>query len=378
MEICGVLFLYLTHPAHPGSGSSVGAIDQPIQRERITGYPMIQSAGVKGALKAEIAARGLLANDVLTWLFGPDPPRGEETQDGTSGGNTTARDESSRSAISITDARTLLFPVASASGVFGWTTSGLALARLARDLVSGSIATQATRSLTEDVTSATDARTPSTQQYDAVQDTGILDVLGQLSSLRLTPPNGVATTEYALWAGHSPLTLNQNIYLEERAFLPAANRDDETSEKHLAELGGLTRFLQQNAIPTVPDYFRDQLPVQTALLPDNAFRDFVQFATQIETHVALNPAKRVAAGPWDVELLPAETLMYCLVSWKPAIWLERSAEEASDRFISDVAGQLQQMQIGGLETLGRGLVALRYHPVVDLINWQEETSGGES
>ncbi len=36
---------------HPGMGQMVGAVDLPVARERTTGYPMIPSTALKGALR---------------------------------------------------------------------------------------------------------------------------------------------------------------------------------------------------------------------------------------------------------------------------------------------------------------------------------------
>jgi CRISPR-associated protein Cmr4 len=46
-----MLFLYTETPLHAGSGTSLGIVDLPIQRERTTGYPMIQASGLKGCLR---------------------------------------------------------------------------------------------------------------------------------------------------------------------------------------------------------------------------------------------------------------------------------------------------------------------------------------
>jgi CRISPR-associated protein Cmr4 len=46
-----MLFLYTETPLHAGSGTNVVGVDLPIQRERHTQYPMIQSSGIKGALR---------------------------------------------------------------------------------------------------------------------------------------------------------------------------------------------------------------------------------------------------------------------------------------------------------------------------------------
>ena len=43
-----ILYLFTRTPLHVGAGSSVGAIDQPIQRERHTGFPIIPASSLKG------------------------------------------------------------------------------------------------------------------------------------------------------------------------------------------------------------------------------------------------------------------------------------------------------------------------------------------
>ncbi|MDA1278093.1 MAG: RAMP superfamily CRISPR-associated protein [Verrucomicrobia bacterium] len=43
------MFLFTRTPLHIGAGASVGAIDQPIQRERHTGFPIIPATGLKGS-----------------------------------------------------------------------------------------------------------------------------------------------------------------------------------------------------------------------------------------------------------------------------------------------------------------------------------------
>ena len=67
-----ILFLYVETPLHAGTGSGLGVVDLPIQRERVTGYPLVQASGIKGVLRG-LAER---ANDakpeeVIT-AFGPE------------------------------------------------------------------------------------------------------------------------------------------------------------------------------------------------------------------------------------------------------------------------------------------------------------------
>ena len=45
------MFIYCVSPVHMGAGSAIGIIDNPIQRERHTGHPVMAGSGLKGALR---------------------------------------------------------------------------------------------------------------------------------------------------------------------------------------------------------------------------------------------------------------------------------------------------------------------------------------
>ena len=110
-----ILYLFTRTPLHVGAGSSVGAIDQPIQRERHTGFPIIPGSSIKGVM------RDLFQEDEKTeWLFGPAQDKKEETL--------------GAGALQFTEGRLLAFPVRSARGCFAWLTSPLILNRFARDI----------------------------------------------------------------------------------------------------------------------------------------------------------------------------------------------------------------------------------------------------
>ncbi len=111
----GILFLYAETPLSPGSGVGVGDVDLAIQREKHTGYPIIQATGVKGAMRDVLARRD---NSALGLLFGPEP-----------GGPPKLA-----GVLSFTEARLLLFPVWSLVGVFAWVTCPAVLRRFAQDL----------------------------------------------------------------------------------------------------------------------------------------------------------------------------------------------------------------------------------------------------
>lgn len=110
-----ILGIYTETPMHPGSGSSINRpIDLPIQRERHTDFPFIQSSTLKGVLRNYAAAAGEKFDNVDE-IFGKP-------------------DSSAAGLVSITDAKLAVFPVRTLSGVFGWITCPLILNRLVMDV----------------------------------------------------------------------------------------------------------------------------------------------------------------------------------------------------------------------------------------------------
>ena len=113
-----ILCLFTRTPLHVGAGSSVGAIDQPVQRERHTGFPIIPGSSMKGVLRDHIfpgAKSG--QNPDADKLFG----KGSDGADASAGH------------ISFGEARMVAFPVRSAKGAFAFAVSPLTLSRLNRD-----------------------------------------------------------------------------------------------------------------------------------------------------------------------------------------------------------------------------------------------------
>ena len=116
-----ILYLYAETPMHVGTGVGLGAVDMPIQREKHTGYPVVQASGVKGALRdtAELQWRDSdEGNALINTIFGSDSNGSNITHAG---------------AMSPSDARILLFPVRALNGVFVWITSPTVLERFKRE-----------------------------------------------------------------------------------------------------------------------------------------------------------------------------------------------------------------------------------------------------
>lgn len=113
-----ILYIFTRTPLHVGAGASVGAIDQPVQRERHTGFPIIPGSSVKGVLRDHIFPRAKEGeHSDADKLFG----KGSSGKDASSGH------------ISFGEARLIAFPVRSAKGAFALAVSPLTLSRLNRD-----------------------------------------------------------------------------------------------------------------------------------------------------------------------------------------------------------------------------------------------------
>lgn len=318
-EASCLLYLYVETPLHAGSGQGLGAVDLPVQRERITGYPLVQASGVKGKLRAE--ARSLI-NDDRQWttIFGPE----------------TGQASDHAGALSPGDARLLLFPVRSLAGVFAWTTSRDTLARFFRDAAA------------------------------ACQP---LEIGRNGQTVALTLPNE-PQADTALVPPGNTVTAGSKVVLEEFSFTPT----ESSAVKDIAD------WLAANALPDRPEYeyWKAKLPTSLVVLPENAFRDFTLYATEVVTRVRLDDEKKtvISGALWTEESLPTDTLLYVPLhatrarsydrqgnrtAGVPADWYENGGAGRILRFVQGL--ELSRLQLGGDETVGRGMVCLRFGEV---------------
>ena len=99
-----------TSMLHPGVGRSGEVVDLPIQRDNLS-FPVVYSSSLKGALKSAFWSED---EENAKAIFGPDPSEGDKHP----------------SAILISDAFTLTFPVRSLMGVYAFITAPVLLKRL--------------------------------------------------------------------------------------------------------------------------------------------------------------------------------------------------------------------------------------------------------
>lgn len=313
-----MLYLYVETPLHAGVGSGLSSIDLPIQRERTTQYPMIQGSGIKGKLRA--VAEGMLEREqkpfdnkqqkLVDIIFGPE------------NGNEHA------GALIAGDARILLFPVRSLNGVFAYATSYDVLNRFIRDMNRGG--------------SAMDWKLPAEELEE-----GMIHV-----------------------TSNSQVEVNNKVVLEEFTY-KVQSQPTEADGETLVDT--IANWLANNALPQtdVYAYWREKLRHSLVILPEEDFRDFVVNATEIITRIRIDRKKKTVdgGGLWTEEHLPSDTLLYAPIYATDARKTKQDGEkgvpEKHAKEVLDMAtkledGQQSYLQLGGDETVGRGMVRMHW------------------
>lgn len=294
--------LYAISSLHVGSGSKIGVVDLPIQRETHTGFPKIESSSLKGSIRSAVRQSIQLREnkDVLEKQL--QAVFGSEVRGGGAGENTTA------SAIAFADARILLFPVRSMKGVFAFVTCPMVIERLNQELSSYQTEGEGVSLLP--------VPAPNT-----VTDTSVIDHLSNGS-------HAVVLQEYTFHVEAAPETSDLGARLQE--LLEDA-------------LGGKS--------------LKDRLLV----LPDDDFADFVTLATEVNTRIAIDSDKGTVDGGalWTEENVPPDAVFYSfLFSGQPRMKGAPEIVSAEDVecFVRDETHFPPVCQFGGNSTLGRGLM----------------------
>jgi CRISPR-associated protein Cmr4 len=303
-NLTDLCMLYCVTPLHAGAGQAVGAVDLPIQRERHTGWPMVQASGVKGAfrdwlqryytansdMKCNNASNQAeeLANKVFGREEGGEVKEGEERAEGHAG------------AIAMTDARILLFPVRSNVAPFVWVSCPAVLSRLARDLK----LTQMAEEVPTRVKIEKDCSLPISQ--DMAGDPNI-------------------------------------IVLEDLVVKPVEN----------AEVAGKLRTLFGKLAPAADRVFA---------VSDENFSFLVRTATEVQPQIAIdmNTGTTKEGSLRYQELLPADAVLYTLVFY--------GNDRGKGGTMADVirgcvkSAIATHVQLGGDMTMGRGIMEVAWLP----------------
>lgn len=319
-----MLFLDVITPMHAGSGSDLGVIDLPIQREGHTNFPKIEASSLKGSLretaeqisdskKEEVVTAsgtvevGAVANAVdyektLQLVFGYD-------NDGLNNDTVEAFKDNKEfaGAASFSDARLLLLPVKSVKGIFAYVTCPYALKRFKDDFLI--------------VNSTEAAQFP--QMQSKVDDASAL-----VSSLPAVEVR------------------DKMVILEEFTF--KAKEDSFVTEmaKQLA------------------DFFGDaDIKEKLVVVSDDNFRDFATHSTEVITRIKISSETgTVATGAlFNEEYLPAESKMYALIFTTDAFVAKGKTQFDAMKVMNFIKKSLpKHFQIGGNATLGKGLVSSKF------------------
>ena len=316
-----IMYIYAETPIHVGSGTTLGVVDLPIQRERHTGFPIIQGSSLKGVLRNSLKGvkdNGLnnkckicpiKENDIVKEacricgdIFG--------TEEGIGG-------------VSITDAKILAFPVRTLKGVFGWITCPLVLSRYKRDLS-----------------------------------------LVKGGNINWNIPN--LNSEEAIIGKDSNLKEDNCVYIEELQLKCVENEIVSTIAKEISE-----------ALPDNNIYkeIKEKLKKDLVIVSNDVFRDLINLTTEIVTRIRIDPLKGIVkeGALWTEEYLPTDTILYSLILIPSARTLnlddlneklrneienlKNYAEKIVKLFKILYDGRI--LQIGGDETIGKGFVRLK-------------------
>jgi CRISPR-associated protein Cmr4 len=310
-----LLFLHAQTGLHPGSGTALGTVDLPVQRERHTQWPTIPGSALKGILRDRCRE----IDSARYQDDGPEVPdrdrrsrRRKANEDEDSrlvavfGPGSVDRETAHAGAVSLTDARLLAFPVRSLRGVFAWLTCRAVLLRLGRDL-------------------------------------------GMANLPPLPEMPDLAGDDQALCITGSPLCVGGNkLVLEEFDFTITG------------AAGGVAGWIADHA--TSDPATRERLRSHLAVVSDNQFTHFARHATEIVARVGLDyETKTVKDGAlFYQELLPAETIFYSVVFAHPSRSTKKKMTAAEVvAYLSEALDSNPVLQIGGDETIGKGLCLAR-------------------
>lgn len=301
------LYLYAETPLHAGVGFDKNApVDLPIQREAVTGYPIVRSSTLKGSLRAVV--RGAATSEEVVALFGS-----EVKDDGQSDQNEAQDDpETQMASLVVGDVRPLLFPVAALLDTFAWVTSADVMARYQREM--------------------------------------------QRRGVDLKAPTVPTPGEGAVWTAPQSRLVTQKgeVVLEEFTFL---------ARPHEA-IGAIGTWFAKSIFPQddAYAYWRQRVRSNLVVLPEDAFRHFVTASTEVVQRIRIDPATGIAKSGalWSEEFVPAETVFYTLISARPPVNPLPSLRTGQDVLALLQAKVGEYLNIGGERNLDRGAMRLRW------------------
>jgi CRISPR-associated protein Cmr4 len=321
------LFFRTETPLHAGSGSDLGHIDLPIQREKHTDLPNIQSSGLKGAFRQNIEDNVTSSEDKIGvhLVFGYDKDiHDKNVQDKIENDKVKAffakpEDNDYSGSLAFTDARLLLFPIKSFKGVYALATCEMIITKFKKE---------------------------------------INHICNLANSITATIKD--VTSDRIAVANENFLKINEKVILEEYAF----NIETEQNTEIAKLVNELNTLMGCDANSDITN--------RLVILPNDVFRDFTRLSTEVITRTKIDNATGTVQGGalFTEEYLPAESYLYTIVASSNVFQTKagrekREKEHPNLKLSTDTEVMTffkhkvkDVMQIGGSSTLGKGIVKL--------------------
>ncbi len=297
-----VLTLFTRTSLHVGAGSSVGAIDQPVIRERHTRFPVIPGSSLKGVLRDMVQEDK--GENEASWLFGWDKYESDKTKVTTLPG-----------IFSIGEGKLLAFPVRSAKGCFAWITCPTILSRLKRDM-------------------RADFAIPEFPLED--KQRAMKCVVGEKSAITFREPK-------------SDKTVSVSTIFEEYQFEIIENQKIDT---RLIEL--LKEICKD-------DVWSNEIENKLTVISDDFFSYFAENACEVAQHVSIDDTTGVNINSnfFNQENVPSEALFYSVITeLLKEVHIEKSEYKLEGDAFNVLENTLKMnnnlIQVGADETSGLG------------------------
>lgn len=325
-----LLILTCESPTHVGSGSNLGLIDGPIQREKHTNYPKIESSSLKGPIREnfEVSVRVKDSENIKYQILIHQTFGYDNSENNNEVKKAFENNESFMGALNIQDAKILLFPVKSVKGIFVWITCPDVIKTFIRSLkIAGA--------------KGVDPKTGANETNINIE----------------IKENIVTNTSDEILIKKAD---EKYVVLEEYSIKVEKNSECEK----------LATFLSENILND--PYRKEKIKNKLVVVSDDTFKHFVTMGTEVITRIKINNDTGTAQGGalFNEEYLSAETVLYSIVSSNNVFsdvkdndndnsnyktW-ERGtkAKEVMRFFKTNIP---KYFQIGGNKTLGKGLVS---------------------
>jgi len=317
-------FIKAITPLHVGSGSDLGVVDLPIQRESHTGFPKIEASSLKGAIRQsfeDCAKRKNRENDKIKEMqkiqvvFGFDLDEKkdenykeivevfEETKKDKNGEETKELKKDFSGALGFTDARILFFPVKSVKGVFAYITCPMVLERFQNDIKIYN------------------------ENFDFLEKIKISHIKDN-SCIVFSSTNAIRKDRdfYVILEEYSFKSIKKISLDEKDFFIP--------NSKNILD--------------------------RLVIISDDDFTHFVKNSTEVITRTKIdNITGTVQDGAlFTEEYLPAETVLYSLAIANKPFSNKLNELNSADKVMKYFNGISKVIQMGGNSTLGKGIVEI--------------------